>query len=107
MPCVALFEEDDCWYRGTISSCITTEFFEVTFVDFGNSALLPSAKLRPIYQDLMVLPAQVFECCIADVKPKAEWTQGKEMLNIPAAIPRGNKFSFFEKQGNRDVISSS
>ena len=188
MACVALYEEDQCWYRGTITSCITPEYFEVgsltfcflsshwyfiiwsfgdpghpgirirrfysakwirpgktpgtfwkprfnnfllkvlnfqskakylnrkwiwnkrvdknyhspkvlsqgsshymsiccesppavfiqvRFVDFGNSALLPSSNLRPIYEDLMDLPAQVLGCCVADVKPNDKsWTEG-------------------------------
>lgn len=53
------------------------ETFEVTFVDFGNSAVVSKEEMRPIFEDFMTLPAQVFVCAIANISPKdTSWTVG-------------------------------
>lgn len=54
---------------------VSANSLDVTFVDFGNSATLSTANVRPILTNFMKLPAQVFVCSLADIKPKEKsWT---------------------------------
>ena len=71
-------------FQSLMSICCESPavFIQVRFVDFGNSALLPSSNLRPIYEDLMDLPAQVLGCYVADVKPNDKsWTEGIKIFS--------------------------
>lgn len=50
--------------------------FEVTFIDYGNTALLSKKELLPItwklaetYPDLRLVPAMALEACLTGVKP--------------------------------------
>ena len=49
---------------------VQSKSIEITFIDFGNSTVVTSNDLRPIYSEFMKLPAQVFVCSLADIEPK-------------------------------------
>lgn len=49
---------------------VQNKSIEVTFIDFGNSAIVTVTDIRPIYSEFLKLPAQVFVCTLADIEPK-------------------------------------
>ncbi|KAK2567406.1 ATP-dependent RNA helicase TDRD9 [Acropora cervicornis] len=69
MPCVALFEEDEMFYRAKLVSFKDNFHMEVFFVDFGNAALVHVRHLREMQQEFMSLPFQAFECMLCELAP--------------------------------------
>ena len=63
MPCCALYDQDNSWYRATIKSC-TNDVCNVMYVDYGNTSSCPASSLRQISKDFMSLRAQAIECSI-------------------------------------------
>ncbi|KAK3090131.1 hypothetical protein FSP39_009383 [Pinctada imbricata] len=68
MPCVAMYSEDERWYRGEIVS-IADEDLEVHFVDYGNSENVNKSKVKAIKPEFMKLPSQSVKCCLRGLKP--------------------------------------
>ena len=42
--CAAQFTVDDAWYRGRIGQVVGADSYEVMFVDYGNSEILPKQR---------------------------------------------------------------
>ena len=63
MHVLAKFSEDNCWYRGHILTATKDkDKFEISYLDYGNTELLPSGRLRQTKQSLCVLPGQCVKC---------------------------------------------
>ena len=62
-PCMALFEEDEGWYRAVVINKHVGEL-EVLFVDYGNTARVKMQKVKQISPDLMKLPTQAVKCTL-------------------------------------------
>ena len=78
---VYLFSDDQAWYRATLVRYVSNTAAEVTFVDFGNGAVVPLQNIRPIYEYFMHLPSQVFVVSLADVIPNnGRWTAESNQL---------------------------
>lgn len=69
MLCIALFTEDDLFYRAKIVSFKDNFNVEVFFVDFGNAALVHVNQLRTMEREFLNLPFQAFECMLCEVAP--------------------------------------
>lgn len=65
--CLATFSGEK-WYRGKILKPVDGSF-EVLYIDFGNSAVLPASELAIIPPALMEFPAQAMEVTLAGVRP--------------------------------------
>ena len=60
---VALFSQDEQWYRATITECSDDgQSCEVVFVDYGNLENVPLENVRTPDPSLATHPPQVFEC---------------------------------------------
>ncbi|XP_069835842.1 tudor domain-containing protein 1 isoform X2 [Dendropsophus ebraccatus] len=73
--CVAQFTEDNTWYRASVVRRVSEESLLVGYLDFGNTEILPISRVRRIEPDLLSIPFQATQCCLAGVKPPSgEWT---------------------------------
>ncbi|XP_075224370.1 protein tudor-like isoform X2 [Lycorma delicatula] len=69
--CIAMYSEDQVWYRAVIESS-TANTASVIFIDYGNYEEVATDKLRVMTSDLCLLPAQAIKCGLIAVQPKAE-----------------------------------
>jgi len=79
--CCARFSQDDAWYRAKVLKRDKSDF-TVFFLDYGNSDVLPAARLRPLDPALAisVISAQAVECRLAYlvVEEPTPGTDGEE-----------------------------
>ncbi|XP_078131547.1 LOW QUALITY PROTEIN: tudor domain-containing 6 [Sander vitreus] len=60
-PCIALFSDDDFWYRAEVVDKDGDEL-SVLFVDYGNKSQVNVTNVREMPPDLMESPQQAFLC---------------------------------------------
>ena len=65
-PCLALYSEDDQWYRGLIRK-IEGSNVSVLFVDYGNTEIVAHNNLKSMNTDLLLTPQTCIYCKLADV----------------------------------------
>ena len=65
-PCLALYSEDDQWYRGLIQK-IEDSNVSVLFVDYGNTETVAHSNLKSMNKDLLLTPQTCIYCKLADV----------------------------------------
>jgi hypothetical protein len=72
MPCLAKYSLDNSWYRGEVVMVRKSGDIEICFVDFGNREILPniSTRVRPISEELLLVPVQSVLCRLANLKYK-------------------------------------
>uniref|UniRef100_A0A3B5LJX5 Tudor domain containing 6 n=1 Tax=Xiphophorus couchianus TaxID=32473 RepID=A0A3B5LJX5_9TELE len=61
MPCVALFADDQLWYRAEVVDKSDNEL-SVLFVDYGNKSQANITNVRVVPPALLEVPAQAFLC---------------------------------------------
>lgn len=62
-PCLALFSDDNVWYRAQILSK-SQDKFSVLFIDYGNEADVTVKNVRPMSSRLLEALPQGFLCCL-------------------------------------------
>ncbi|XP_073412720.1 tudor domain-containing protein 1 isoform X2 [Dendrobates tinctorius] len=73
--CAAQFSEDNNWYRASVVRHISGESVLVGYLDFGNTEILSTSRIRPIQTDLLYVPFQAAQCSLAGVKPlSGKWS---------------------------------
>lgn len=60
-PCIALFSEDQLWYRGEVIDK-DEDKLSVLFVDYGNKSHVKGTDVREMPPDLFETPPQAFLC---------------------------------------------
>ncbi|KAM7368217.1 hypothetical protein PAMP_014458 [Pampus punctatissimus] len=60
-PCIALFSEDQLWYRGEVIDKDGDEL-SIFFVDYGNESKVKGTDVREMPTDLLETPPQAFLC---------------------------------------------
>ncbi|CAK6963173.1 tudor domain-containing 6 [Scomber scombrus] len=60
-PCIALFSEDQLWYRGEVIDKDGGEL-SILFVDYGNKSQVKRSDVREMPLDLLETPPQAFLC---------------------------------------------
>ncbi|CAO3596818.1 unnamed protein product [Absidia cylindrospora] len=76
----AKFTEDDCWYRAKVRR-VSSEGFEVLYIDFGNSETIPSYRIQPLASQFKSLKPQAQEAMLSFVKcPQKESDYGIECM---------------------------
>ena len=72
--CVALYHEDESWYRARIVG-LNSGVAEVLFVDYGNAEKVPLNLIKKVKQEFLQLPAQAVQCQLKGVAPiGSSWT---------------------------------
>jgi len=70
---------DDAWYRAKIEKITPEGEFEVFYIDYGNSEVLPSSRLRPLDPSFVELSPQAKEGQLAYIKtPKLSEDYGTD-----------------------------
>ncbi|CAH1130130.1 unnamed protein product [Ceutorhynchus assimilis] len=65
LPCAALFEEDQLWYRSQIVDIISKDQIKVRYIDYGNEEVVGTKNLQMVEGELLtVLRPQAIECCL-------------------------------------------
>lgn len=64
---IAHFEDDDSWYRGKIVKKVGSDF-EVFYIDYGNSEVLPNTKIQQLPADLANFPPLAKEARLAYIR---------------------------------------
>lgn len=63
LPCCALFESDQLWYRSEIVDVMDSENVKVKYIDFGNEEIIAIAHLRMIEGELVIIVlTNIFNC---------------------------------------------
>ncbi|CAO3702418.1 unnamed protein product [Rhizopus stolonifer] len=77
----AKFTEDNSWYRAKIRR-ISHEGVEVHYIDFGNSEVLSSARVRALADQFKTLKSQAYEAVLSFVKsPERDQDYGLEAVD--------------------------
>ncbi|XP_037042416.1 uncharacterized protein LOC119078817 isoform X1 [Bradysia coprophila] len=63
--CLCLFDEDNEWYRAVVMNTIDADYFEINFIDFGNSSTVCSENIRKMPRKFLH-PCLVNKCYIRD-----------------------------------------
>ncbi|KAJ7990794.1 hypothetical protein DPEC_G00290610 [Dallia pectoralis] len=82
-PCLALFPEDEQWYRAQISKC--ADVISVVFVDYGNESEVDSKSLKLLPDPLLERPPQAFLCSLNGFESsKGSWddSAGGELYEL-------------------------
>ncbi|XP_078690269.1 uncharacterized protein LOC144921326 isoform X1 [Branchiostoma floridae x Branchiostoma belcheri] len=67
--CVAVFPQDNRWYRARIQQVQDEEMCEVFYLDHGDTAIIPRGSLKEPWEDVMQLPFQAIEACLGSIQP--------------------------------------
>ncbi|XP_067273919.1 tudor domain-containing 6 isoform X3 [Pseudorasbora parva] len=59
--CIALFTEDNLWYRAKVTSK-DHDTLSITFVDYGNESKVSMANVKALPPELSDVPPQAFNC---------------------------------------------
>ncbi|XP_073708869.1 tudor domain-containing 6 [Garra rufa] len=59
--CIALFTEDNLWYRAKVTSR-DLDTLSITFVDYGNEAKVSIGDVKALPPELSDVPPQAFDC---------------------------------------------
>uniref|UniRef100_A0A2C9KL44 Tudor domain-containing protein 5 n=1 Tax=Biomphalaria glabrata TaxID=6526 RepID=A0A2C9KL44_BIOGL len=74
--CAAIYPEDRYWYRAVIMD-IKEPFYEVFYVDYGNTCSVTVSQLRLLKAKFLKLPAQAIQARLSHLHPVGEkWEPG-------------------------------
>ncbi|XP_051500536.1 tudor domain-containing 6-like [Myxocyprinus asiaticus] len=59
--CIALYNEDNLWYRAKVTSRDLDTLF-ITFIDYGNESKVNVGKVKALPPELSDVPPQAFDC---------------------------------------------
>ena len=72
---VALYSEDQFWYRAMVEKVKGSEV-EVLFIDYGNFETVPLSNTRPLEERFTSLPSQAIQCRVNGIQHAShEWSQ--------------------------------
>ena len=64
LPVCAKYSADDEWYRGEITSVVSSQTANVRFIDYGNSETLNISSMREISSELLKEPKYAVHCSL-------------------------------------------
>ncbi|XP_011501668.1 PREDICTED: maternal protein tudor [Ceratosolen solmsi marchali] len=65
MPCIALYEADQNWYRASVIDKVDNESVHVFYVDYGNQEVISINNIRVIpFELIKALPKQAIKCSL-------------------------------------------
>ena len=80
-PCIAVYSEDEQWYRGEIVS-LEGNKATVKFIDYGNTEECSSKDLKTPNSSMMELPKTCIDCILHDVHVEdLDSSKAEEYLN--------------------------
>ena len=73
--CAAVYEEDNLWYRGSVTAINNDGTCSVLFVDYGNRVDIVSSEVKVLKPEFQVKPAYAVHCCLYDFDIHTPWTE--------------------------------
>lgn len=67
--CIALFLEDESWYRARIIDSSQDDVYVLHFFDFGNTETVAVDNVRVCPEGLLSLPVMALECSLSGIVP--------------------------------------
>ncbi|KAI9146255.1 tudor domain-containing protein [Paraphysoderma sedebokerense] len=91
--CSAQFSEDNQWYRAKIRRVVPdSKSYEVLYIDYGNSEVLPARRIRALPPNFAQLPSQAHEAKLTYVRaPGIEDSYGLESRDRLRALTMGKQ----------------
>ncbi|XP_015127685.1 tudor domain-containing protein 1 isoform X2 [Diachasma alloeum] len=83
VPCCAVYESDQSWYRGRVVSVMNdgeTTIVQVNFVDWGNSEWINSTDLRVPKETWLRVPATAIKCYLHGLRVGEDNSMAREWL---------------------------
>ncbi|XP_034943133.1 RING finger protein 17 [Chelonus insularis] len=84
-PCVALYHDDNCWYRCTIINSDMDKLVQVQFVDWGNTDWVSYNDIRKIKPCWLSLPKMAVKCKLWNTKLNNKAIGAREWLKKASA----------------------
>ncbi|XP_063980267.1 RING finger protein 17-like [Diachasmimorpha longicaudata] len=83
VPCCAIYENDQTWYRGRVISVMNdgeTTIVQVNFVDWGNSEWINFTDLRVPKEEWLRIPATAIKCYLHELRVEEDNSTAREWL---------------------------
>lgn len=91
MACCGMYTYDDSWYRCVVTDK-TDDSASVTYIDYGNSEIIPIDRLRKLPTEYFILPQQTIVCKLYGVNPVGgEWTDEIVSKMVESVFPKEGK----------------
>ena len=80
--CVAIYKEDNAWYRAIVKECLKNNEYKVFYFDYGNDDKVNIVNIRRITEQFTEYPALAVKCCLRKVatNPKVENQQVVDLM---------------------------
>uniref|UniRef100_A0A8C4S7D5 Tudor domain containing 6 n=1 Tax=Erpetoichthys calabaricus TaxID=27687 RepID=A0A8C4S7D5_ERPCA len=65
-PCLALFNDDKCWYRAMVKE-VKDNALLILFVDYGNEVEVSETFIKLVPHELLKIPTQAFLCRLSGI----------------------------------------
>ncbi|NXK86052.1 TDR15 protein, partial [Formicarius rufipectus] len=106
---VAEHEADCFYYRAVIKTLKSGNFFEVEFIDYGNTEVVSSSKIYRIPEEFLTLPRFSVHCFLSGVKsiPGESWTEKRASYFARKVSNKPVTCKFLQQHGEQweiDVI---
>ncbi|NXF17910.1 TDR15 protein, partial [Rhodinocichla rosea] len=106
---VAEHDADCFYYRAVIKTLKSGNSYEVEFIDYGNTAVVSSSKIRRIPEKFLTLPRFSVHCFLSSVKsvPGESWTKESAAYFARTVSDKPVACKFLQQHGEKweiDVI---
>ncbi|NXQ75721.1 TDR15 protein, partial [Quiscalus mexicanus] len=106
---VAEHDADCFYYRAVIKTLKSGNSYEVEFIDYGNTAVVSSSKIRRIPEKFLTLPRFSVHCFLSSVKsvPGESWTKESAACFARTVSDKPVACKFLQQHGEKweiDVI---
>lgn len=102
-PCVALFSDDNQWYRAQVTRRHDNKL-HVVFIDYGNEADVEVKNVRPLPQELLERPPQAFLCSLEGFEEsQGSWDDSVYDAFFNLLVNKPLKVTVFNVQDNREM----
>ena len=103
--CMALFSEDNSWYRGLIVS-LQGPSCKVLFVDYGNEESVSTDTLRALPAEFGVVPALAYECSLEGTDG-ATWSEEATQFFESIVMDQELECTFVSQKSVKILISGT
>ncbi|NXX68938.1 TDR15 protein, partial [Spizella passerina] len=106
---VAEHDADCFYYRAVIKTLKSGNSYEVEFIDYGNTAVVSSSKIRRVPEQFLTLPRLSVHCFLSSVQsvPGESWTKESAAYFAGAVSDKPVACKFLQQHGEKweiDVI---
>ncbi|KAJ8397656.1 hypothetical protein AAFF_G00436550 [Aldrovandia affinis] len=103
-PCLALFKEDEQWYRAEVITKIEN-LFSVLFVDYGNESKVEQNTVKPVPPLLLETPPQATLCLLEGFDPsQGSWSESAADQFIGLVMDEVLRVTIVKVQNKKEKI---